>query len=192
MKKYALLGILVALAFFIGRGTTPDPVVVTRVDTIPPTELLANLRALQIEHAGALNRLRARETVRPRVITRTDTLIPPPDTVLVAVRVDARGHAAMGIEIKADSLYKPELHDGIDLADCEDGGTWDASGEVVCDRARLGHLYAGFDITAGLDGAVGATGLWWQPSYRSGWNASLTLDTDGILKAGVRKAWRLF
>ena len=196
-QSKVVVGVAILLAASAGWALKPSAVVVqdtVRVE-LPPTELLDRIDALQIESGGWRARFEGREERPPSVIY---TVRPPPDTVFAAVRVGAGGWATLAPFIRADSLYTPEIWEGIDLSDCDEGFSI-SGGDIVCDKARLGHVQAFLRLTGGytLPGAptspVGAaTGLEWAPSYRSTWGVEVAIDVTGRVYVGLQKGLRIF
>ena len=200
-RSKALVGVAILLAASAGWALKPE-VVNTIHDTVivelPPTELLNRIDALQIESDGWRARFEGREERRPSVIYTTDTVVVAPDTVFAAFRIDAGGLATLAPLIRADSLYAPQIWEGIDLSDCDEGFSIIA-GKIVCDKARLGHLEAflalsgGYPILGGTQDAFDASaGFQWTPSYRSTWNVELAIDVTGRAYLGLRKGVRIF
>jgi hypothetical protein len=200
-QSKAVVGVAIVLSASAGWALKPG-VVKTIRDTVivelPPTELLDEIEDLAIENRGIRARLEARELRAPSVIYTTDTVVPPPDTVIVSFRVDAGGVATLAPLIRRDSLYAPEIWSGINLSDCDEGFSI-VNGNVVCDRARLGHVEAFLRLTggAGLSGDSGdvfgaSGGLQWTPSYRSGWAVQLGIDVTGRVYFGLQRGIRIF
>lgn len=181
-------------AFF---GPSPKPVLITQVDTLFYSAFRDSLEAERLEADGLRAKLAGRVRVEPVHIFRTDTLVTPPDTVLRLVSVQ-HGELVLAPLIRTDSLWAPELH-RFDVGNCDDGWSW-AAGELVCDRARLGHLalYATMGVTSRpfgpmLNPALSTTaGLVWIPAFRSPWRAFTELDATGRLALGVTRSWTLF
>lgn len=162
----------------------------TRVDTVPPAALVDSIERLALEADGLRAKLAGRVRVEPVHILRTDTLVTPPDTVLQLVRVEGQSLIVAPL-IKGDSLWAPELH-RFNVADCDDGWSW-AAGEVVCDRARFGHLSATISAVGTYPlGATARAGIAWIPGYRSGWRASVETDPVGRLSLTVTRGWSFF
>ena len=175
---------LVLLFFGKAWGERREPEVVTRVDSVTPARYAETLAGMRLENDGLRARLRGIESRPPRVIVRTDTVVAPPDTVYRFVNVDSRGSLSVEVLHRADSVYVPELHTGSDISDCDDG--WQIrDGEVLCDKARLGHLYVGPWLSTHP-----ALAVWWTPSYRSPWEASISYS--GKWEIGVRRGLRLW
>ena len=200
MRRISWSNVLVAIGFLlVGRymGVAAEPEVITRVDTVPPAAMADSLSALSLEVGGLRAILDGRDYVSPRVILRTDTLVTPPDTVLQLVALKGTTLSLAPL-IHTDSLWAPELH-RFDVGNCDDGFSW-AAGELVCDRARFGHLAlyaeAGMasrpfvpmpDLTYRAE-----AGVEWTPSYRSPWRGSLAMAPDGSVALTVTRGWRLF
>lgn len=178
-----------------------ETVVITRVDTVPYASFRDSLRSERIVATGLRAKLAGRESRQPITILRTDTLVSPPDTVVQMV-VWREGMLTLAPLIRDSTdpvLRLPEIH-RFDVGSCDDGFSWNA-GELVCDKARLGHLSLiaqgslGSDLltqpNAGLAWTVSA-GAEWTPSNRSGWRASLLLDQGGRAELAVARRWRLF
>lgn len=172
--KYFGWAVALAFVFFVGRavGESGDPVVVTEVDTVTVERYGALVEELRLERDGLRARLEGIEARPPRVITRVDTLVPAPDTVVRFLSVDPRGRLSVEFLTARDSLYAPELQRGIDVSDCDEGYTVQ-DGTVLCDRARFGHLYLGPRVS--LDPALFAR---WVPSYRSPWEFGVVRYRD--------------
>ena len=168
-----------------------ERIVVTHTDTIEvaPAAWVAERDSLLLEAAKGLQRA-------PRVIVRTDTLVQAPDTIVEIFLVDETGSATISTLVQADSLYAPEIHKGVFVGDCDDGFGWQA-GTVVCDKARFGHLYGGVELGAVIQSLSSLSfapniGIYWEPSYRSPWRASLILTSDGVLSVAVKKGYQLW
>lgn len=192
MKGFAAV-VMAAVAFMAGLGVAGagEPDVVTRVDTILPAAYAATLRGLRMDNDGLRARLEGVEDREPEVIVRTVERVLPPDTVYRFVNVDSRGRLGIELLTRPDvpdslgnELRAPALYTGIDISDCDDG--WQVrDGEVLCDSSQLGHLYVGPWLSRRPSVAV-----WWTPSYRSPWEASVGFSGswDFGLRRGVR-AW---
>lgn len=202
----ALVSLLWLVAWAIKDARGGSPRVVTRTDTVEvaPAQLLDSLAALERRADGLMARIRGLERRDPSLVIRADTVVLPPDTVLLPVlRVTAAGRLSVPVLLRADSInYRPEIRAGYETADCDDGWSWTPDG-LVCDRARLGHLWLGGGVTmtramtslwhgGAIGEPYGEAGMWWRPSYRSGWAIRLTIGTDRRLRLGVRAGWRLW
>jgi hypothetical protein len=194
-----VVGVLAAL--FLGRCTAdlPPPPVITQtfVDTVAPAEMMRLIEDGALENFGLKAKLAGHVRVEPVYILHTDTVVTPPDTVLQMVRLYANGGLTLAPLIRTDSLYKPELHH-LDVSKCDDGWSW-ASGELICDRARFGHLSAYAEAGAEanpfgppLPTAAVHAGLAWAPCYRCGTRVSVGTDQRGRLSLEVRRSWMLF
>lgn len=193
MKHWSASNVVAVLAA-LGVGVTfgPDdspPPVPPQVDSVAPQRLVEEVRGLRLENDGLRARLESREARQPRTIVRTDTVYQrlPPDTVYEALRVEG-GRLSTGLLFRRDSVWVPELHRNIDVSDCDEGWSM-AAGEVVCDRARFGHLFLGGELA--LRPWVG---VWWEPSYRSAWSVHVgyTGRQDQPWTLGVRGGWQVF
>lgn len=189
--------VVVVAALLIGRCSAdfPPPPVITQVvyDTIAPTALLDSVRAMRMQADGLQAKIAARSRVLPERIIVTDTFVTPPDTVLQAVTL--RGtNLSIAPLIRFDSAgWRPEIH-RFNVAGCDDGFSW-AAGELVCDRARFGHLspFVAFGVEREQGYAFGASvGLGWTPSNASPWVIGVELDAKGVGKLGVVREWRLW
>lgn len=200
MKRVSLTNIAVAIGFLlVGIYASParEPVTVTRTDTIPPAAMVNEVQNLRLANHGLRAKLAGQEAVVPSTITVTDTLVTPPDTVLQLVRVEDQTLTLAPL-IKGDSLWAPEIH-RFDIAGCDDGFSWNA-GELVCDRARLGHLalYAEAGVAGHPFSPIpnlayqAAVGVQWTPSFRSGWRVSTALAMDGRATLTIRKGWSVW
>ena len=179
--------ILLALGWAFGSKDTPPQIVTVR-DTVALKVYAQRLERARIETEGLRARLEDVQSRPPRTITHTDTLVLPPDTVFRFVTVDSRGSLSVDMLIQSGTnkvARAPELHAGMDVSDCDDGWAIQ-SGTVVCDRARLGHLYLGLNT-----GTEIWAGAWWEPSYRSPWNVYVG-HTGSEWVAGLRRGWRIF
>lgn len=196
-----VFGMVAAVAFGATFGPR-DSVThhVTQVDTVAPAEFYRAVTELAIEKEGLRARLEGRESRRPSVVVRTDTVVTPPDTVYDALRVTAAGTLTTSslIRVAPDSVT-PELAQGIPIGDCDEG-LYVANGEVVCDRARFGHLHVLANVSLSAKQAeitfapeVSArSGAYWEPSYRSPWRVSLTYGIDQRLEIGVSRGVKIF
>lgn len=181
-----------------GRGA-PSPAPLVR--TVTAAELLARMGGLQLDAGGIRRTLEGKVDRQPAAITRADTLLEaPPETVFVAVRVDAAGDAFVGQLREVDGGWQPELLEAIPLGDCDDGWSIGPDG-AVCDRARLGHLTAfvgagaAYPIVAASiprTRPTGRVGLRWAPSYRSLWMAELAATTEGEIRMEISRGIRLW
>lgn len=173
-----------------------ETVVITHVDTVPYAAFRDSLNTQRLEADGLRAKLAGRERLAPRTIVRTDTLVSPPDTVLQLVNI-GRGILTVAPLVKTDSLWRPELH-RYDVGACDDGWSWNA-GELVCDKARLGHLSvtlaAGVALPIweqGSPGLASTAGVEWTSSNRSPWRASMATDLTGRASLTVTRSLRLF
>lgn len=212
MNRPSLSNVVIGVAL-VALGATCAPsdtrvVTVTepKIIRLPPKDFLRSRDSIPLETDGLRARLAGREEVVPRVIFRTDTLVSPPDTVIQVLRVDGDGSLTTGVLIVRDStdMRAPEIHTGMELGACDDGWSWNA-GQVVCDRARFGHIYGAVQLSLATDGAIQgwppnltqarflpALLTYWEPSFRSPWRASLSLDSQGRAALGVTRGFRLF
>jgi len=199
VKRHLATAVLVLVALCAGYAARPTRPIEqpARTDTVPPARLLEQVEALKLDNLGLTQRLQGWEVRPPRVVVRADTVVLPPDTVfLPLLRASARGLLTIPVLV-SDSVpyYRPEVWRGFDVSDCDNGWVIQG-GDLLCNRPRLGHLSFGFDsnLTYQSDGVqlVGAAGLYWRPTYRSGWNAYLTVSTDTRGSFGLRKAWEFF
>lgn len=197
MKISASNVLIVVCALLIGRCSAdlpPPPVITNTVtDTVPPAWLADSIGAMRIRADGLQARLHDRDRRPPERITTTDTLFLPPDTIAAAIRfVD--GSLRIAPLIRADSArFRPELHQ-FNVADCDDGFSWTA-GELVCDKARFGHLagFAGLGVEKSDAFAVGASvGLAWKKSDRSPWSFGAAIDARGTAEVGVIREWSIW
>lgn len=184
--------LVVAAALLLGRcSVNPEPPsVITSVKEVAPKALLDSVADLRLEAEGLRNRLAGRTVLPPVVILKTDTLVSPPDTVLVALSLSGRGELSLAPLHRVDSLWAPEIH-RYDVSACDDGFSW-AAGELVCDRPRFGHLSPFASVGAAYDGAVGATvalGASWAPSNRSVWSVSAEIDATKRIGIEFIREW---
>ena len=184
------VAVLVALAVFVGKawgGAGRTVEVVTRVDTVAPADYQDQLRAFYLERDGLRARLDGIESREPTVIVITDTVIQPPDTIYSFINVDDGGDLTLEVltpAVNTPGMVTPSLYTGIDISDCDEG--WQVrAGAVLCNRARLGHLWVGPELSRSPGFAA-----WWRPSYRSPWEASVAWDgaCDFRVRRGV-KIW---
>lgn len=176
---------VVVIALFIGRCTAdlPSMPVITVRDTVAPAALLDSISRMAIEVDGLKAKLHDRKPLAPERIVITDTLVTPPDTVLQLVALDRRGTLSLAPLIHRDSLWAPEIHQ-FDVSGCDDGFSW-AAGELVCDRARFGHLSAyaalgaGTPVTGMSFSTSAALGVAWKRSDKSAWTMGLEIDAAG-------------
>lgn len=144
------------------------PVVVSEIVNVTPPVMLERIAAIHIENNGLRARVRLLESRKPQRITRTDTVVTPPDTVYSGLRVNSGGRLAIATLLAVDSTEKrrPELMEGIDVSDCDDG--WSVqSGNVICDRT-WGHVYLMAHLST--DPGVGA---YVERTFRSPWRLSV-------------------
>lgn len=178
--KYAPWLAIAAMLLFAGdaigkkvRGI-PEAITNTVIQTVAPAEYTAILEDYALPEGGLRGFIEGIEERNPAVIIRTDTLVPPPDTVIRFLSVGDDGNLTVEILTdtiiqvdtlaQTDTLYVPQVRTGINVADCDEGFTVQA-GQVLCNRARLGHLYLGPSASLKNAGAF----LLWEPSYRSLW-----------------------
>ncbi len=169
---------------------------VTRCDPGPPlTPSMVRVDTVEAEHwrqrsieparqvdpaAGRFEQLkRTLEGIQargPTTLTVYDTIIDVrTDTVILALSVDESGTLTLDTAVPdSHGLHRPQTGRGAQLGDCDEG--WAIRGtQVICDRARLGHLRllarAGLrsDITTPAPLPTLAIGARWTPSYRSRW-----------------------
>ena len=177
------------------------------MDTVAPVALLERVRGLADERHGLLATIAGLERRGPRTITRTDTLIAPPDTVLLAYLKSSGTELTLPVLVMDTSgLGRPELHGGLDVGDCDDGWSWSPAG-LICNRPRFGHLTlygagaALLPLTATASagprrlssaGLVGEAGVSWQPKFRSTARVDGFVDTEQRLGLRFRFGLRLF
>lgn len=180
--------VVAALILFAGKawGEAGEPTVVTEVDTVTTERYAGLVDELRLENNGLRARIEGIETRPPEVITRTDTLYLPA-VAHGTVRIEDGSLAVEVMVLEADSLrpaYRPELHQGIDVSDCDEGYSIQ-DGEVICDRAQLGHLYVGPWLSL-----KPALAVWWEPSYRSPWEAFVRYSDEWDF--GIRRGIQLW
>lgn len=167
--------ILLFVGYSLGHQTTQ---VVTVTDTVTLADLERRLESEKRE----VSRLRGINRSQPDTVFITDTVIPPPDTIITFVSVrDGRLTTSWLI---GDSLYAPSMTVNR-IGGCDDGFEVSAAG-VLCDRAVLGHLYVG----PLLDHTDPMLAVFWKPSYRSPWEVGAGYGTR--LHLYVRYGLRLF
>lgn len=184
-------GVLLICAGYSFRESG-ETVVITRVDTVPYAAFRDSLEGYRLESAGLRATLAGRDNSTPRAILRTDTFVTPPDTVLQLVRVTG-SILSIAPLIRRDSLWAPEIH-SFDVGRCDDGFSW-AAGQLVCDRARFGHmsLYATLGVTGDPFGPMLSpalnteAGIQWTPSHRSPWRSFLAIRSNGSVGIGVTR-----
>ena len=193
--KVSITNVVVAVVcIWVGvyfGGSPTERVIVTHVDTVPYSAFRDSLKAERLEADGLRAKLAGHARVVPVYIFRTDTLVTPPDTVVQLIRVEGETLLLAPLIQTSDSLWAPELH-RFDIGACDSGWSW-AAGELVCDRARLGHLSPFVSASALYPlGATASVGVAWTPGYRSGWRLSLETDPVGRIALGVTRSWTLF
>lgn len=206
MKWQSKVVLAVALVLAVAAGWALKPGVVRTINMVetidlPPTDFASLWLEGQREIGTLRGRIEGLQSRPPSVIQRTDTLFAPPEVCVAGIDVDAGGVATLPLlYLDSDSLaYRPERHVGIDISNCDDGFSV-TDGEVICDPARLGHLYLGVRLDAvypiGLEResspfSAGA-GAYWRPSYRSKWEIGAWLETDQRLRIGLRRGIQIF
>lgn len=199
MKKYLPTAALVLLALFAGYAAKPSGPKprLARTDTVPPAQLLEDIESLRQDNLGLKERIAGWEATPPRIVVKTDTLVTAPDTVFYPYfRASHRGLLTIPVLV-SDSLphYRPEIWRGFDISDCDDGWTVQ-DGQLLCNRPRLGHLWVGLDSNLNYQSdmvqLVATAGLYWRPTYRSGWDVYAAVGTDGRAYLGFRKRWELW
>lgn len=182
----ALLVLGALLSAAVLRACDGDPLPVSPTFVQVDTAAAAAWRARSVvlerelgEATGHVNRLRRRlegvERRSPRTITVYDTVVDlRRDTVILTVQADAGGQLTLDVATPDSGGHRPETHRGASLADCDEG--WSIRGkDVICDRARLGHLrlFARAGVAMAYPELAGAPrlelGARWVPNYRSGW-----------------------
>lgn len=164
------------LAFAAGRDSAPTPPVITVVDTVVPEAFVEALEASQTEVGTLRARLEGVSVLQPSTIIRTDTVFTPPDTVVQSFRL-SNGTLTIAPLIRRDSVWVPEIST-YTVDNCDESVSFQ-NGQVVCDPARLGHIWAGLGVMAGTDGVFPTLATMWKPSYQSPWLAS-------VMTTGVR------
>lgn len=187
-----LVGVALVCAGYYANREPGETVVInhTRIDTVAPAGMMKLLEDGALENTRLNRLLRGYQSRPPIQIIRTDTLVTPPDTVLQLVSVRGADLTVAPL-IRADSGWAPEIH-RFDVGGCDDGWSWKA-GDLVCDRARLGHLSAAVAVGASYPfGGRASAGLEWTPAFRSGWRASIQTDPVGRLTAAVTRSLRIW
>lgn len=187
MSNVVVALILVAVGAALGKAATPADVV-TVTDTLAGQAYARRLARERLRTDGLRARLEGVQRLTPARVIVTDTVVPPPDTVLRFVSIkDGQLSAEFlsTVSVSIDSGVASELHTGFDISECDDGFEVSASG-VFCDPAQLGHLWIGPSVT-NTDPMLSA---WWRPSYRSPWEAWAGYGTR--LHLGLRYGVRLF
>lgn len=140
-------------------------------------------------------RVRGLESRAPDRIIVVDTVVVA-DTVVLYARLARSGVLEIATGIREPLGYRPEILSGVRLGDCDDG--WLIRGQdVVCDRARLGHLTAFVRAGAawrpdGLLSGVGSAGLRWEPSFRSATAVEIAAQADGRVSLSGQAGWRVW
>jgi hypothetical protein len=202
----AVVAIAAACAYI---ATRPRPHVgdSTPIRHAPATEFAArgrdvarDLEDLQGENGRlkkALAVLQGKTAPKPDTIIQYDTVIAPPDTILLpGTTIDGDGQANVLRGVKDSIGYKPELAKRIDVKDCDDGLAFDASG-IVCNKARLGHVsvIARFGVSRETDGTFTvpfAAGVRWDHTFRSTLSFEIMADAERRLTAQASIGVRVF
>lgn len=211
IPRSAAWAIVASLAtLFLARGCERPAEVRTElvVDTASAALWRARHDRLAREHADSVGLLekarRAAAGIERRTPARVvvyDTVVDlRRDTVILYAQQDARGRLTIGAGVPDSAGHRPVEARGISIGDCDDG--WSIRGtSVVCNRARLGHLSVivrggvevqALDYPALRPEPALATGLRWQPSYRSTWAVEATAEPSGRVKLQVERGFRLF
>lgn len=197
-------------------SSNPRPLAPAQVDTAAGDAFAAELAEAreQIETVrGERDGLRGRvATLQARVrgleertaehITVYDTMIDV-RTVPVGLQssIDRRGQLTVLVAVPTAGGHQPEQRERIDVADCDDGLTI-VGADVICDRARLGHMSV--YVSAGASAPFSSLqeraqlrphadiGVHWQPSFRSTWSVRLAAGTDGRVEVDVRRGIRIW
>jgi len=179
--------VLVALGLFVGKSwggsRVPDVVVADTVEVAPADyqRIVNDLAIANSEVTGLRARIRGLEERGPTTVYVSDSVLVT-DTVFVVV--NERGQLTYQFATALDRPATVELRTGIDVANCDDG--WQIRDrQVVCNRARFGHLWVGPELSRSPGFAA-----WWRPSYRSPWEVSVRWD--GAWDFGVRRGVRLW
>lgn len=169
--KAVVLAVAVGvIAFMFGRDTAPKPTVVTQIDTVIPQAFQDALQDARLEVGSLRSRLEGIRPVTPVTILRTDTLVLPPDTVVQFFRITG-GQITVAPLVRRDSLWAPEIST-YRVGNCDESLSFQ-DGQLICDPARLGHLWLGLGVDAGTDGVYPTLAAMWKPSYRSPWFVSM-------------------
>lgn len=176
-------------AYALGANTSGGIVVQTVYDTLALGAYQTRVGELTLERDGLKARLEGVREVQPDTVFVVDTLVTPPDTVLRFVNVDRRGRLAVETYARdpgsEGSFYRPSLATGLDVSRCDEG--WQIKdGEVLCDPAKLGHLWLGLNVGSDI-----YAGAWWRPSYRSAWEVFAGRTEDRWV-FGARRGWQVF
>ncbi len=183
--KVSVSNVVVAVAaLFVGVALAPEPEVVTEVREVTPQALQDTLDGLRIKNEGLVAKLKGIESRPPRVILRTDTVVSLPDTVYSFVDVRG-GNLTFDLFSRPDSTR--ELHQGVNIRDCDDGYQINA-GVVLCNKARLGHLWLAGEFAYPLP----SIGVVWRKSFSSGFEVYVGLSSAGTPVLRVRSGIRLF
>lgn len=187
-----VVGLLLVLAgAALGASQGPSSIVTVR-DTVAPAEFVRVVEEWRIDSEGLRARLEGVRTLQPERVLVTDTLVAPPDTVFrfVGIRDGVVTAEVLIAGVDTTGLRRPEAQ-RTRFSNCDDGLEVSAEG-VICDPARLGHLYVGPAASnrwAGLS-------AWWAPSYASTWEFGVShrWSFDGVStwEFGVRRGFRLF
>ncbi len=179
----ALFFVFVGMAF----AWAVNPRVVVPVESsVTPAQIAELTARWRMRTDGLRARLEGVQVLKPDTVYVTDTLVTPPDTVYSFVSVrDGVVRTVALLPSPIDSLRTP-VATVSRFGDCDDGLEVSESG-VVCDPARLGHLWAGPVLSRSP-----ALSVWWRPSYRSPWEASLEWIGGDRWDLRVRRGLRIF
>ena len=184
-KVIAGIAILIAVAAIYRDFTNVRTITNTVTEFVTPQDLLDERNDLRQSASGLRARIRGLENRVPVVVHRTDTILVPPDTVFETVVLSAAGTLTLStLNLRNQTA---EVQQGIPVADCDDGFVIQASG-VICNKARLGHLY----LFGSASSTLGSAGAYWTPAYRSTLRISAGYTTDQRIELRVTKGLKIF
>lgn len=188
VKAVVLAVAIGVIAFMFGRDTAPKPTVLTRIDTVIPQAFQDALRDARLQVGDLRSRLEGVRPLTPVTVLRTDTVVTPPDTVVQFFRI-SEGRITVAPLMRRDSVWVPELIT-YQIGNCDESLSFQ-DGQLICDPARLGHLWLGLGVDAGTSGVYPTLAALWKPSYRSPW--FVAVQTTGVRHSlWVQRSIRIF
>lgn len=194
-----VVGVIFHFGYACGRGNE-GPSVATST-SISVAEFENSSKGLGSALGSPLAGLRGIDTLAPTAVAVTTATVPQPDSVVISTDLDLlRELAVVSSVVPRDSL-RLGIRRTYPLSSCDRVTLLPT--RAICDRPRLGHLYAFGGVGASLDPRVvtgspsGArpraeAGLEWEPHLNASWRVRATVATDGTFTAMALARKRLF
>lgn len=182
-ETVALVAIGIAVVGWLRDSETIKTV--TQIIEVTPAEILQERDELRQSASGLRARIRGLENRVPAVVERADSVVSPPDAGFEIASVSAAGSLTLSTFDLRNATA--EIQRDIFVGDCDDGFVIQP-GSVICNRARLGHLY----LYGSASSEYGSAGAYWTPSYRSTLRISAGYTTDQRIEVRLTKGLKLF